>query len=201
MPYKLIDHPACAECGNPFRAPTPTRFCSKSCARRKDLTDQRFGRLLVVSYAYALEDGAHWLCRCDCGREIIRSRPSLVARTGRISSCGCYGRDLNLERGTYSGLAAHRKAEYTCWDSMIRRCHQATHPNFRHYGGRGITVCEQWRTSFITFLEDMGPRPSYRYSIERIDNDGDYEPDNCCWATHAQQMKNRRHCPTCTCLQ
>jgi hypothetical protein len=82
---------------------------------------------------------------------------------------------------------------------MVRRCYQPTHPNYRYYGGRGIAVCERWRTSFDTFVADMGLRPSAGHSLDRMNNDGNYEPSNCRWATKIEQMQNRRHCATCTC--
>ncbi len=85
-----------------------------------------------------------------------------------------------------------KTAEYACWIGMRRRCYVPTDRSFDLYGGRGITVCDQWRASFANFLADMGPRPSPKHSIDRINNDGNYEPDNCRWATASQQVSNRR---------
>jgi hypothetical protein len=85
-----------------------------------------------------------------------------------------------------------RTPEHVAWKGMKRRCHSPNNHRWEHYGGRGIEVCDRWRDSFENFFADMGPRHSPRHSIDRIDNDGDYEPGNCRWATQSQQMKNRR---------
>jgi hypothetical protein len=82
---------------------------------------------------------------------------------------------------------------YQCWRNMISRCHCESHPRFKDWGGRGIAVCDRWRNSFHAFLEDMGVRPSTKHSIDRIDNDGNYEPGNCRWATRSQQQSNQRN--------
>ena len=85
-----------------------------------------------------------------------------------------------------------RPPEYTCWKNMIQRCTNPHNKDYRHYGERGITVCDRWRTSFSTFLVDMGRRPAPRLTIERKDNDRGYEPDNCCWASYSVQARNKR---------
>jgi hypothetical protein len=162
---------------------------------RVDMTGQRVGRLVVVEFAGTCRDGALWLCQCDCGEMVVRQRTTL--KLARSKSCGCIGRESRATRG---GESARSHVEYVCWRAMIARCEQRNHPNYRYYGGRGITVCERWRASFDDFVADMGPRPSAAHSVERNNNDGNYEPSNCRWATKIEQMRNRRHCPTCTCL-
>lgn len=91
------------------------------------------------------------------------------------------------------GHATLRTAEYICWEGIKARCHRGADPDYSRYGGRGVIVCARWRNDFAAFLADMGPRPSPNHSIDRIDNDGNYEPGNCQWATRIQQLENR-HC-------
>jgi len=151
--------------------------------RIKDLTGQRFGRLTVLGYCGRNRfENIEWLCRCECGNETVKTTSSLVS--GRTVACGCY----NASR-------THGKAgttEYQTWSAMIQRCTTPGHKAYPDYGGRGIKVCARWRRSFQNFLDDMGPRPGKEYSLDRIDNDGDYEPSNCRWTTQLEQMNNRR---------
>jgi hypothetical protein len=161
-----------------------------------DLTGQRFGRLIVCCRVGGSVSGsAIWRCRCDCGRE--RKIVSGSLRSGVSQSCGCLQRETARARAAdaIKHGAARRNArtpEYSAWSDMLRRCSpQAKGKLATYYYARGIRVCDRWSESFEAFLADMGPRPP-RLTLERINNDGDYEPANCCWATRFDQIHNRR---------
>jgi hypothetical protein len=113
-----------------------------------------------------------------------------------ILSCGCFQQEQASKANTTHGDSRRngkRTPEYQAWTGMIKRCSNPSEIGFRHYGGRGIKVCERWRHSFPNFLADMGRKPSPKHSIERNDNDGNYEPSNCRWATQKEQIHNKRH--------
>jgi hypothetical protein len=152
------------------------------------LIGKRFGSLTVQARASSNRDGkARFTCLCDCGRASVVYGRCLV--TGHTRSCGCARAAATAALFTTHGMK--RSVEYRTWGHIKTRCLNARNPAFPRYGGRGIAVCERWASSFPAFYEDMGPRPSPKHSIDRIDPNGNYEPGNCRWALPGQQNSNR----------
>ena len=162
---------------------------------RHDITGQRFGRLVAVQAKRIRtgtnSTGAGWLCECDCGARTVVAYRRLAM--GSTRSCGCLRRDVvaatnrrNATHGRSSGL------EYRSWINMIRRCYSRSRDSYGHYGAQGVTVADEWRSSFAAFLAHVGPRPGPEYSIDRINPFGNYVPGNVRWATQSMQNTNTR---------
>lgn len=149
----------------------------------KDITGRRFGYLVAIEPAGSRPSGNKlWLCQCDCGNQTITSGADLRTKT---LSCGCKPKTHG-----HSKLSNYHPL-YAVWKTIRQRCNNPDNADYRWYGGRGISICERWN-DFTLFLADVGERPSPDLTIDRIDNEGNYEPSNIRWATWEQQRKNKR---------
>lgn len=163
-----------------------------------DLRRQRFERLLVIEEAGVKGKDRHWKCLCDCGKEITASSNNL--RQGRVNSCGCLQKDLVSKRTIEKNIKHNLRGTklYPVWGAMKSRCLNKNNNDYKYYGRRGITICEDWKNSFKSFF-DWATSNGYKdgLTIDRIDNDGNYEPGNCHWVSMKAQGSNRRistHC-------
>lgn len=164
---------------------------------RKDVVDlkgRRFGRYVVLRLEGRRPNGLWWVCRCDCGTE--RAVRGSILKSGQAQSCGCLHRETVGQKGRERIKHGHARGknqskEYRAWCAMKDRCTNPSYIEWQHYGGRGIRVCDRWLHSFETFLADVGPAPSPAHSLNRLCNDGHYEPGNIAWATRGEQLRNK----------
>lgn len=157
--------------------------------RLKDLSGKVFGRLTVIKFIGVQERVARWECLCQCG--IVKSYRSASLISGHTASCGCLG--MERRSGASKTHGKRNTTEYQSWCNMRRRCYDEQNQKYHRYGGRGIIVCERWlgKNGFSNFYKDMGERPTKNHTLERRNNDGNYEPTNCGWDTKKVQANNR----------
>jgi hypothetical protein len=154
--------------------------------KKIDIAGQKFERLLALHPTDRRSNGRIvWVFLCDCGA--TKEAGAALVKHGHIKSCGCLAKE-----GTRTTHGMRRTSEYGIWSHMLSRCNNKNNPAYALYGGRGITVDQRW-LSFENFMSDMGTRPSKQHSLDRINCDGGYSPQNCRWATHKQQQRNRRN--------
>lgn len=157
----------------------------------QEVCGKRFSRLVAIEFSHRHGGDRFYRFACDCGTEKVINLSNV--RKGRTASCGClWLESVTAKRPdiTKHGLNLHPL--YNTWRGILNRCYNESRHNYKYYGGRGITVCDRWRNSMALFLEDIGDRPSPKHTLDRIDNDGNYEPGNIRWAEWHDQRMNQR---------
>lgn len=161
-------------------------------SKKINLIGQRFGRLTVIQESTVRKGhSVAWVCQCDCG-QITKPLSSDLLRQGHIKSCGCYGKEIRSATHKTHGMSRTRL--YSCYRDMLNRCFREKTSCFENYGGRGITVCDEWRNSFEAFQKwALSNGYSDELTLDRVDPDGNYCPENCRWATDEEQGNNKRN--------
>lgn len=155
-----------------------------------DLTGQKFGKYIVIKRAYTWKIGVHWEVQCTCGKiNIIHSNDLRKGKAKQCRSCNNRTRIINIKNRD----CVSKKPEFFIWNAMKHRCSNKKCKSYKNYGGRGIKVCDEWIKSFKSFLDHIGPRTDPKLTLDRINNNGNYEPGNVRWATRKQQGQNKRN--------
>ena len=155
-----------------------------------DITNKKFGRWTAIKFSHKDKNGQHfWLCKCECGTVKTVNKISLLQ--GKTLSCGCYSKEINIIRSTKHNLSHTRI--YRIYMAIKARCYNEKVLCFKHYGGRGITICDEWKNDFVKFYDwSMNNGHNDTLTIDRINVNGNYEPNNCRWISLQEQFKNRR---------